>query len=47
MVGALGYADVVDFLEDNQGVVEAIINLISKAGIDEWEEALEVYYDEE
>lgn len=46
LVGALGYADVVDFLEDNQGVVEAIINLISKAGIDEWKEALEVYYDE-
>jgi hypothetical protein len=34
------------FLEDNQGVVEALINWVAKAGVDEWEEALEDYDDE-
>ena len=48
LVGALGYTDVEAFLEDNQGVVEALINWVSKAGVDEWEEALEDYdYDDE
>lgn len=47
LVGALGYTDVEAFLEDNQGVVEALINWVAKAGVDEWEEALEDYADEE
>lgn len=46
LVGALDYADMVEFLEDNQGAVDAIINWMSRVGTDEWKEALEVYYDE-
>lgn len=46
LVGALGYTYMVDFLEDNQGAVDAIINWMSRVGTDEWKEALEVYYDE-
>lgn len=47
LVGALGYTNMEAFLEDNQGVVEALINWVAKAGVDEWEEALEDYSDEE
>jgi hypothetical protein len=46
LVGALDYADMVEFLEDNQGAVDAITNWMSRVGTDEWKEALEVYYDE-
>lgn len=45
LVGALDYADMVEFLEDNQGAVDAITNWMSRVGTDEWKEALEVYYD--
>ena len=45
LVGALDYADMVEFLEDNQGAVDAIINWMSRVGTDEWKEALEVYRD--
>ena len=45
LVGALGYTDMVEFLEDYPGVVEALINWMSRVGTDEWKEALEVYRD--
>jgi len=42
LIEVLGYDDVYDFLMDNSGAIDALVNFIGDSGINDWEDSLNI-----